>query len=234
MAKARNDVASMAFKTEEQEEPLPSASRDLRNDGADAEVEVICISDSDDEATTREHAARQEHCMPSSERSPAPAAQIRAQLQIQPQAPSPAHHPRDTGAGRVATGTQPMELDGGRGSHDASADGASGDAIMGLLELLAPVVICKSSSMLAIPDACVRADMGVAAVEGRLTYLVRALGLLIRGGHFLCERERGLYYPFLDGMEWTVPAHAFASGRFLTFAQNLCFRTSHCPTSPFP
>ena len=170
----------MALKNEEQEVALPSASRNQKNHGDDAECEIIYITDSDDEAT-REQATRQDR-LPSSERSPQPPAQIGGQEQAHPLVPAPpsAHHQHITSGSNptAVAGQQAMQIDGGSGSHDgATADETMGEAaIMGLLELLVPVVICKSSSCLGTPDACVQADMGLAAVDGRLTHLVGPLG----------------------------------------------------------
>ena len=181
----RKDVAYMALKNEEQGAAFPSAPRNQKNHGDDdAKFEIFCITDSsDDEVTTREQATRQEH-LPLSERSPQPPAQIGAQDQAQPLAPavSPAlaHHQHITPGSSPAAvaGQQAMQIDGGGGGHHgATADVTMGEAaIMGLLELLVPVVICKSSSCLGTPDACVQADMGLTAVDGRLTHLVGPLG----------------------------------------------------------
>ena len=177
----RKDVAYMALKNEVV--ALPSAPRNQKNHGDDAKFEIFCITDSDDEVTTREQETRQER-LPSSELSPQPPAQIGEQEQarpLAPAAPASAHHQHNTpGSGPTAVaGQQAMQIDGGSGSHDgATADETMGEAaIMGLLELLVPVVICKSSSCLGTPDACVQADMGLAAVDGRLTHLVRPLRL---------------------------------------------------------
>ena len=167
----------MAHKNEEQEVAL--LGRNQRNHGADAESEIIFISD--DEVTTREQPTRQEH-LPSSERSPQPPAQIGGQEQAHPLVPAPpsAHHQHITSGSNptAVAGQQAMQIDGGGGGHHgATADVTMGEAaIMGLLELLVPVVICKSSSCLGTPDACVQADMGLAAVDGRLTHLVGPLG----------------------------------------------------------